>query len=164
MSIDYKELNEQVEQKVNRQRKWAKGVFFGVSVGLTLLFNGLAWVMVGSNPELRNLPPEAGAAVGGALAFLTVASGMGILYHGLSLLMDSKAALKQMRGRVVAQEFSEQLLQQGLAQQGLAQQDDQKAKRLSVSDDQPVTVSDDGELVPLEEYEQQQAKRASRGG
>jgi hypothetical protein len=104
------------------------------------------------------LPESAGAALAGGLAIMTVASGLSVLYHGLSLAMDSKGATKQLRERIISQQLGEQLLQQGLAQQS-----DTKAKRLSVPDDQAVTISDDGELVPLEEYEQQQARRDKRG-
>jgi hypothetical protein len=79
---------------------------------------------------------------------------LGTLTLIINALMDSKVAEEHMRQDLATKEVAAQLLERGM------NDSTEKAKRLGVPDDQPVTVSDDGEIVPLEEYEQQQSKRA----
>jgi len=135
-------------------------VFFVVSVFLFFLFLFLSAIMIRGAVLARE------ALVRGPLLPSLILFGIGwfisILHQGISVLLDSRAADRSLRSRVVQQVLSEQVLD--------LMADYEKPKRTAYADaDQPRPIDDasldeDGELVSLEELmrAEEARRRAAR--
>jgi hypothetical protein len=149
-NIDYHELNERVEQALERRKNITRIAMYATSVFIFVLFVVLAWLIASgvldaatvTNPDMDN--------VTAAMILLTIGGFMTLVFNGIGMLVETKGFEKQMRSQVLVEQFGDNL-------QELATM---KRKRFTerLEDEAIVEISDDGELIPVEER-----KRQSRG-
>jgi hypothetical protein len=156
--INSPSLRERVEKRVKGRKQTVRWVFFIVSLIVTLIFTGIAWGVAASDPAIWETifrEDSAGALV---LIFPTLAGFMSLLYHFLSLAMDSGMGERQMRAQILTEELGQSLLEDQLREV----EDREKRKRDAARlDADAVTINDEGELVPLDETQDEQ-HRTSR--
>jgi heme/copper-type cytochrome/quinol oxidase subunit 3 len=141
--INYDELQERVQKGMKRQKAIVRWTFLGVNIMFFLIFLILL-IAVQSNPAspINSLPES----VSDVLILPLILWPMGIMMQFMHALMESGVMDKQIAARVVGQELGNQILENQL------QAVSQKRKREADSvNDEAMTVSDDGELVPLHE-------------
>jgi hypothetical protein len=153
--IDYDDLNKRLTVAITRQKQVARWWFVILFMVMTGMCSAMAFAMLAGHPATQAALNTEGAPL--RLVWFLLSGGLGLLGTLtliINALMDSKVAEEHMRQDLATKEVAAQLLERGM------NDSTEKAKRLGVPDDQAVTISDDGEIVPLEEYEQQQSKRA----
>lgn len=159
LHLDYEALNEQVNRAVNRRRMAAKVVFFVLSLFMFVLFMIIGWGMVLSgNAEGAISALGSGDAnpVFGGMFMLSMGWLTTLVFQGLALIFDTPAGEKSIRREVVSQQVGEQLLQQMGA--GEKPKRDDAADRLAHADEM-VELTEDGELIPLEEQQRRAQSR-----
>lgn len=127
--IDYRAVRQRVEEGVQKQKKFARWTFLGVSTFLFMLFLIIAWGMyLGTGTAQFNDDPTTGAMI-----MLSVGWGTTILFQLVSLFFDTKIGEQSMRDRVITRELGRELLQMG--------EDEMSEKRKHI-----MRLTDDGEL------------------
>lgn len=140
-NIDYEALGERVEKAMHSRKRSVRVAFFSVSLFLFVLFTLIGLGITGSTAEAlgveagRLIPIMLMPGLGWALA---------LLYQGLALAMDYGMGDRRLRGQVLQEVLGEEVLARMQAQ---ALADLKRKNRLG--DEPAMTVSDDGELVPL---------------
>lgn len=154
---DYAAIRRSVEQGVNRQ-KWTYRLIF---LGMHLLFFAVAmfavWGTVIADSQLRAALFEHGA--GGAVIVIlpTILWVVVLLCHAAALFTETAASERVMRERLLRRELGEDLLQKALEDQSILE----KPKRHpSASDAGRVQLSEDGELIPLDDADRPRSRRA----
>jgi hypothetical protein len=152
LDIDPDVLAERTDRQVKRTKTVVRGVFFGISLLLFVVFQSIAWVALGSSAEL--LPAGAGEAVLTAQILMTVGWGLSLLYQLMTLFLDIPASEKALRRQIGARLVNDLMMERYMTPSGRkAKRDDEGA---GLADDEPMTVGDDGELISERE---QRARR-----
>jgi hypothetical protein len=144
-NTDYAAIRQTVEKSVARQ-KWLYRVLFFV---VHLIFYGVTmavvWGTLATDPRVRDLLS--------GMAFMvllpTILWTLVVLFHVASLYFESSAGEKALRERVLLREVGEEMLRKGLVDEELSE----KPKRAAESETGRTRLSDDGELIPLDEGE-----------
>lgn len=148
--MDYEELNERVEQALEQRKRITRIAMYATSVFIFLLFLVLAWLIASgaldaasvTNPDMDNITA--------AMIMLTIGGFMTLVLNGIGLMVGTKGFDRQMRRQVLVEQFGDNL--EELATMKRKRSEDRLA------DETVVEISDDGELIPVEER-----KRQSRG-
>jgi len=153
--IDPDDLGERIEEAVKRQKKVAQIVFFAISMGLFILFSFMSWGALNS-AGVGSIDAEQAGAVTGAMVMMSVGWGMSLLYQFITLAMNFPAAERQARTRMASRLFGEAMADQVIRgrRSKTKRREDDSFENLS---DEPVTIGDDGEIIP--EREARQAKK-----
>ncbi len=150
-NFDAHALREEVERQVQLQKKIGKATFFIISLVMFVLLSLISVGIISSVPATAT--PETTGAIIGAAVMMGSGWATSIMFHGLSLLLDNKAAEQSFRDRVGGRLIARQFLEEAA----------QKQKR----DDAPETryeLRDDGEIALAPDVvtdEQHAEKRAS---
>jgi hypothetical protein len=150
-NIDYGAIRKRVQDGVKRQITLTRATFFVVNLVLFILFMILGWGMALSQYTPLNNGDD---MVIGGMVLLSMTGFIGLLFNGISLVMETKAGQRQIRERLIAAEMGKALL--NLDDEG----EEQKAKRT-------MALSDDGELVEVVEDDlltDELQQRAARRG
>lgn len=143
-SLDNEELRQRIDAGVRRQKRLMHSIGFAVNVIMFVGFMLIAIAMLSS----ANLPPELvqgdNALVTGAFVMLGIGWFTSLVFHGMSVLASSGVLDAAMRDRVIVREIGRQLFEQ-------AASNHEKPKRSLEKDTAAYTVSDDGELVEVDE-------------
>ncbi|MFN8374848.1 MAG: hypothetical protein U0694_18455 [Anaerolineae bacterium] len=129
--IDYKALRRRVEEGVKKEKNAARGVLFAISASILVMLIALGWGIAGDAGILRD---DAGLAV---VAILTIATFVSVLFHGITLSMDTRSGDASIRERLMKRELSEEMLRMGLDEDV-----EEKRKRT-------MRLSEDGELEEI---------------
>lgn len=143
-------LRRYIDANLEGERSKQRIIFAGVNVGLFLLFSVLAWFVL---PQA--IPSPSGEVFSRAglvgLIMFTAGWGTSALLHVISTLMETKWGTRQLR-RNLAVRFRIERAVFGAAMHDIEAEERrtytpqrEKAKR------QAMRLSDDGELVPLDE-------------
>lgn len=140
--IDYQDLNERVDKSLRKRKKIARGVFFGASVLMFIIFTLLALTAFAGNPLMasRGFATSQDAAV-----FLLIVGWLtSLMFHGFGMLLDSGLFDKSMRAQIASQQMGMAIVERMEAEPM------EKAKRNELtensSDAEVVELTDDGEL------------------
>lgn len=143
---DYGDLQAEIEREVVHQRRLAGRIFFGTNLLLLILFMIISMSMVfGSGIQ----PTDTHLA---ALIMLGVGWAVATFMQGMALMIDSNSGEKQIRDRVMRDKMNT-LMQQEMLRRAVAERS-AKPKR-----EERLALSEDGELVPLDEWEAEQQRR-----
>lgn len=129
--IDYKAVRRRVEEGVNRRKMTARVVFFVVSLFMLILFSIIGWSIAGASGVLNNEDAI------GAMIMLNMAGAMSVMFQGISLTLETKAGVANIRERVMARELSEEMMRLGMEEDV-----EQKRKR-------SMRLAADGELEEI---------------
>ena len=145
--INYEELQARVEKGIKRQKLMMRWLFLGVNILFYFIFVIMLLITQASNSEIINSLPE---HVSDIFVLPLVMWPVGIILQFIVALMESGVMDKQIASKVVGQELGNQILESRL--QGMTE----KAKRhnLEAEDEEAMTISDDGELIPLQNDEE----------
>lgn len=150
-NIDYGAIRKRVQEGIKRQIQLTRATLFGVNLLLFVLFMFLGWSMALSQYTPLN---NGNDLVISGMIMLSVIGFIGLMFNGLSLMLDTRMGQQRIRERVIAAEMSKALLR-------LDENDDgEKAKRT-------LALSDDGELVEVVEDDlltEELHRRAERRG
>jgi hypothetical protein len=146
-NIDYHELNERVEQALERRKNLTRIAMYATSVFIFLVFVILAWLIASgaldaatvTNPDMDN--------VTAAMILLTIGGFMTLVLNGIGMLVGTKGFEKQIRREVLVEQFGDNL-------QELATMKRKRSEE-RLGDETVMEISDDGELIPVEERKQQ---------
>ena len=145
-------LRERVDDSVKRQKRFMHLVFFFLSLGMFVLFFALSATML----HFANLPPQFvqgdSAPVTGAFIMLSMGWFTSLVFQAITLLTDFGVMDRSIRDRAIAREVGRQLYEQ-------AASDYEKPKRQAEDEASEYTISDDGELIEVDEGSQQKATR-----
>jgi hypothetical protein len=150
-NLDNEALRQRVDRAVAREKRTLRIVFFAVSLIMFVLFVIISILMVG----MGNIPAELMGPRNSPVLGPMIMLGMGwltsLIFQGILLMMDFGAMDREIRSRAISREINQQLYEQMIG-------DAEKPKRHLEEDAAAYTVSDDGELVELDE--EIQRKRA----
>jgi hypothetical protein len=142
-SVDNEELRQRVDAGVSRKKRLMHVIFFAASLIMFIIFMVMAVGMLSS----ANLPPELvqgdDALVTGAFVMLGMGWFTSLVFQAISMLTSLGVMDAAMRDRVIAREIGRQLYEHTDA-------DYEKPKRRG-EEDMAYAVSDDGELIELDE-------------
>lgn len=143
-NIDPDEVTERIEERLTKQKKFARIAFTTVSFGLFILFNFLAWGIMGS--ATADLSPEVRGGLIGGMILLDVGWFVTLIYLGIMAILDLPAVDSASRKRLASHIMGE-MLHESLQNPSAARS---KRKRQDLADE-PMTIGDDGELIPDED-------------
>jgi hypothetical protein len=147
---DNEGLRQRVDDSVGRQKRLMHLIFFCVSLGMFVLFFALSLGMLAA----ADLPPELvqgdNAPVAGAFIMLSAGWFTSLIFQVLSLLADFGVMDASMRARAITRELGNRLYEQAAA-------DYEKPKRQAEEDASQYAITDDGELVQVDEENQRKA-------
>lgn len=150
-NIDYSAVRRRVQEGIKRQIWLTRATLFGSNLLLFVLFMFLGWSMALSQYTPLNNGDD---LVIGGMIILSVTGFIGLMFNGLSLMLDTRMGQQRIRERVIAAEMGKALLR-------LDENDNaEKAKRT-------LALSDDGELVEVVEDDlltEELHRRAERRG
>jgi hypothetical protein len=144
--LDYDEIRVRVEQRLGGEKFKVRASMFATNLLLFVIF---AITMV----ALYNTRVSEGVSMEGIadLAILPLVGWITALFmQGITLALDSRPAERSMRERLVAREITRQVMEEGVLSE--------KPKRAQHT---VVGISDDGELMTLED-EEPPARRSAR--
>jgi|GEM_PF-1580582 len=155
LMIDPDEIADRVEIALKRQKKIMRIALTLVSIGLFILFNVIAWsIATGTGPAVDELANPQGQAVGG-MTMLTAGWFITVLYHVILMIMDIPSVEKRTRARLTSRimgEMVQESISGGILKRKRRESDDIGA---SLSDDEAMTLGDDGELISERESKRQ---------
>ena len=131
--IDYREVRRRVEKSVKKQKQITNASLLGLNVILLILFMLISYGMVSSSSVAQN-----NEATVGALSLLSIGWIASVVFHAVSLFLDTKWGEQQFRDRATARELGRELLQLGPDEEPL-----EKHKRM-------LRLGDDGEMEAVE--------------
>ncbi|MBE2183951.1 MAG: hypothetical protein IAE89_11035 [Anaerolineae bacterium] len=140
--IDYQTLNERVDKSLRKRKMVVRGVFFGLSVFMFILFTALALSAFAGDPLLpsRGFETSQDAAV-----FMLITGWLcTLIFYGLGTLFDSGIFDKSMRAQIVSQQMGMAMVERMDAAMV------EKPKREEASEADIVELTDDGELKRME--------------
>ena len=149
-NLDYTAIRRNVEKSLYRQ-KWIYRIVFFVAHVLFFVVAMLAvWGTVATDSQLRGVlfNNESGAAV--IVILPTILWTAVILFHVASLFFESGAGEKAIRERLLMREAGEEILRKGLVDEGMLEK---PKRRAPVLEAEHVRLSDDGELIAVDEDE-----------
>lgn len=129
--LDYPRIREYVEQHLKSTKNQTRLSLFLINLIFFVVFNGIAWVAM----LTRGPIPDSLLA---GLIFLSVGWLTGLIMHGTSYFLETRAGEQQMRERLTLRAIQKELTRLGMSELDLLE----KPKR-----DQALRLSDDGELV-----------------
>ncbi len=144
--IDYQALNERVDKSLRKRKKIVRGVFFGLSVFMFILFTVLALTAYAGNPLL----PSRGFATSqdAAIFMLIVGWLTTLMFHGFGALFDSGVFDKSMRAQIASQQMGMQMVEH---MDAATTEKTKRTDHLEEADAADVVeLTDDGELKRVE--------------
>jgi hypothetical protein len=152
--IDYRAVRRRVADGVKTQKQLANGILFGVNLLLFVLFLIIAFaIYLSSDSAAGSLVVEGGRVASndaalGALIMLSAGWLTSLIFHGVSIFMNTRAGEQQMRDRAIARELGRELLR--LGEDG--DEFGEKRKRvMALTDDGELAEDLDDEAIALEE-------------
>jgi hypothetical protein len=144
--LDASKIRQYVDQNIKKARQTQRYILLGVNVGLFTLFTLIAWIIALSSPS--DSKQLVGSFIMLSIGFLT-----SVIMHAVATYTESEMGQRQIR-----QQLALKALQEAIGQ-SVSEAVEVPEKR---KHDQVVELSDDGELVPIEEIqaEPQQTKEA----
>jgi hypothetical protein len=131
--IDYRDVRRRVEKSVKKQKQLTNAYLFGLNIFLLVMFMLIAYGMVLSSSAAKD-----NEATMGAVTLLSIGWLVSIIFHGVSLFLDTKWGEQQFRDKATARELGRELLQLGSDEEPL-----EKHKRM-------LRLGDDGEMEEVE--------------
>lgn len=143
--LDYRAIRTRAEERLKRDKKLMRWIFFVIYLIMYLTFLVFAWSLFlsnGGSPPQPNIPgvPNNNDPLTTAMMLLSIVGGIGALFQFISAIVDTKAGESQMRERAYGRILTEELTR-------LGSEDDQpreKAKHM-------MRLSEDGELEEIVE-------------
>jgi len=142
---DQEDLEVRIDHAVQQRKRLLRYIMLGTSTFLYVLFMALMWGIYLTDEPIRNSITDL-EQVAGLLVLPTVGWLVTLILVGVAQMADTRFMEEAIRRDVMGRELSQQLVERYMAEQaGKAKRDD------SADDEEPyVTISDDGELIPLE--------------
>ncbi|MFN8529136.1 MAG: hypothetical protein U0670_11025 [Anaerolineae bacterium] len=146
-NLSPRELRDKVDQQISTQRKVMRYVFFGISVGLFVIFSAIAAGML-SNAfnSVPNMSAAVNDQISGAFILFFVGWLLTLIYQGITLITDSKVGERAMRRQAVAQVLAREQLEQ--IDRAIEDEESVDTKRKR---DAGYELTTDGELRPLDD-------------
>lgn len=143
-SRDHAELRHKVEKSVAQQKWNYRITFFVMHLIFYLTAMLMVWGIVLTNPEVGNALFSSGTAAPTIVLLPTLLWGVVVFFHAAALYLETSAAEKSIRKRLLMRELGEELLRESLADNDLPE----KPKRLATTQEVGYSrLSDDGELI-----------------
>ncbi len=139
--IDYSDVRRSVEQGLKREKMMMRLITFVVNLIMFIVFSIIVVAVAAANPELGKAILEKNNPLGVLVALPMTGWLVSLIFHAVSLILETKVGERQMRDRVMVRELGKRML--GLTDDGEFYE---KPKR-----EQAMRLSDDGELVPDEQ-------------
>ncbi len=135
--LDADKIRQYVDQNFKKARRTQHLILWGTNFCFFVVLSLIAWLIVLGKPPVSDQ----------TMAALTLVSAgwmVGLIMHSIALYTESEAGQRQIR-----QQLALKAMQEALGQTALdAPEAQEKPKRAQV-----VELSDDGELIPVEETE-----------
>jgi hypothetical protein len=150
--MDYEALNARVEAKLAQRKKLTRNMMFGVSILMFVIFALMGWLIAGGVMDMDSVNSSFEDAATTGLFLVTMGGFMAIIMNFIGIAIDTEAGGKQMRSQIMMEELGTNLqdLARGKAKRGQGDAD-HASSRLGDESSDYVELSDDGELVPLDE-------------
>lgn len=145
---DYATIRRNVEKGISRQRWTYRLIFFGTHLVFYLVSMLVIWGTVIADSQLRGDLLGSRAEV--IILLPSILWSLIILSHVASLYTESSMGEKAIRERVLMREVGEEILRKGLVDDELLEK---PKRRAGVSEGERKRLSDDGELVSIDEDE-----------
>lgn len=142
-NLDYRKIRRKAEARLQRDKMGVRLVFFLVTCFMLVFFAIMAWGMF--NSVSASLPADTTDTLTGAMIMLTMAGGVGALFHFISFMFDTKAGGQQMRERAYGRALNEEMMRLG---------EDEDSPREKVK--HMMHLSADGELEEIVDDEAQE--------
>lgn len=141
---DYEDFEERIDRAVRQRKCLLRYIMLGTSTFLYVLFMALMWGIFLTDEPIRSSITDL-EQVAGLLVLPTVGWLVSLILIGIAQIADARFMEEFIRRDIMGRELSQQLVERYMAEQA------DKAKRHDSAHEEPyVTVSDDGELIPLE--------------
>jgi len=140
--IDYQTLNERVDKSLRKRKTVVRGVFFGLSVFMFILFTVLALTAFAGNPLLPSRGFE--TSQDSAVFMLIIGWLCTLIFYGMGALFDSGVFDKSMRAQIASQQMGMAMVER------MDAATIEKPKREEDSEADIVELTDDGELKRME--------------
>lgn len=149
-NLDYAAIRRNMDKSVDRQKRLYRMIFFWTHLVFFLVTMFAVWGIALTNSQLRAVLFENGSAAALIVILPTVMWAMAVLFHVASLYTESEAGQKAMREKLLMSEIGEEMLRKGLSDAGMLEKPKRRAPTL---EGERVRLSDDGELLPVDEDE-----------
>lgn len=149
-NLDYAAIRRNVQKSIRRQKRLYRMIFFGTHLIFFAVTMFAVWGTVIANSQLRDVLFNSGSGAAVVVILPTILWATLILCHIASLFVESGAGEKSMREKLLMREVGEEILRKGLAGEGMLEKPKRRAAALEA---ERVLLSDDGELIPADEYE-----------
>lgn len=149
-NLDYVAIGHNVEKSIEHQNRLYRRIFFGMHLVFFLVTMFAVWGIAMTNSQLRAVLFDSGSGAALVVILPTIMWAVAILCHVAALYTETGAAQKAMREKLLMSEIGEELLRKGLSDAGLLEKPKRRAAALKA---ERVGLSDDGELVPVDEDE-----------
>lgn len=156
MVSDPNDVQARVERRMRRQKTTVRWTMTIVNVVLFNLFVIISWAAVLNDPTLAVRLQSDTDALGTALFLLSMGWFSGLFLQFVNTLSDSGVGDERLRRRILSEEITVQMYEQQLADARAAD------KRKNEDAAGAMTLSDDGELVPLADDDPAQRQNARR--
>ncbi len=142
--FEHDDLMNRIDRAVQQRKRLLRYIMLGTSTFLYVLFMALMWGIFLTDEPIRNSITDL-EQVAGLLVLPTVGWLVTLILVGVAQMADTRFMEEAIRREVMGRELSRELVERYMAERaGKAKRDD------SAADEPYVTVSDDGELIPLE--------------
>ncbi len=143
--IDYRMVRRRVEEQVKKQKQLSNWLLFGLNVFLYVLFVLIACgiYLSGDGHSLSTLfGSEGGDSAQSTIALFITGWLMSLIFHGVSVFLNTKMGEQQIRDKVIARELGRELLHLGPDEEPY-----EKRKRM-------MQLADDGEMREVDADEE----------
>jgi len=148
-NLDYAAIRRKVEMSLYRQKRVNRIIYFLANLFLYVVTMIAIWTMVLAKSDLSNALFRANDSSALLLVILpTILWGTAVLFHFISMMIESGVGEKAIRERLLMREVGEEILRKGLVDEGMLEKPKRRAAALETD---RVLLSDDGELVPVDE-------------
>jgi hypothetical protein len=153
-NLDYAAIRRNVEERLPRQKWTYRTVFFLFHVLFFAISMLTVWGTVAGDSQLQEVlfNNRSGAAV--IVILPTILWTAVILFHVASLYIETDAGEKTIRERLLLREVGEDILRKGLMDEGILE----KPKRRVAGQTNHMQLSDDGELLTVDEDERKEQR------
>jgi hypothetical protein len=152
MSADhpnYHTIRRNVEQRLSRQKWLYRILFFVVHLIFYAVTMFVVWGTLAANDELWEMLFNTATSAGAVVLLPTILWAMVLLFHVASLYFESRAGEEAIRTQWLMREVGEEMMRKGFVDDT----NDEKPKRHHAIESEAARLSDDGELIPLDEDE-----------
>jgi hypothetical protein len=149
-NLDLAAIRGKVEKGLMRQKWIYRITFFLVHLLFYVLAMVGVWGTVSADAQVRDALFTSGSGMTIIVILPTILWTAVLLFHVASLFVESGVGQKAVRERLLMREVGEDILRKALVEEGLAEKPKRRAQAL---EDRPVILSDDGELVAVDETE-----------